>query len=274
MATSTFAFLDTLTREVPDRRHSTEHSRATSIPSSRNASSTSLSSRKSEPGWFGAMNNVDRSRASSVPEPSLTKSSSGLSKLFGRKEKNKEKKDTDHVVLTSRHAAAVKTKLALDPKYKNVHRNSTATEGPSSSKNSQHVSEMRRPHSGSPSLHASRNKTDLPVLTRIVSGDEADEPDEWEKMRDEWRQRKVTTLDAQIIEGQVLDSSQSGQATPAEQDTKNVETPPPQQAAEQRESRTLSTPVLSDDEYQPRPARTHTPIGGRWKKDEKGVWKR
>ncbi|KIY02642.1 uncharacterized protein Z520_01107 [Fonsecaea multimorphosa CBS 102226] len=269
---SAFAFLETPNRGVPDRRHSTEHLGVTSTSLSRNSSSASLSSRKSEPGWFGAMNNVDRSRSSSVPVHNSTKPPSGLSKLFGRKEK-KEKKDMDHFILTSRHAAAVKTKLALDPKYKNVRRDSAPAERLAGSQNIMHISagelEMRHPHSGSPALHAARNKTDLPALTRIISGDEADEPDEWEKMRDQWRQRKVPTLDTQIIEGQVLGNQSSGQSTPAEKGTE-VETSPPQ-VTEPRGSRTLSA---TDDEYQPRPARTHTPIGGRWKKDEKGVWKR
>ncbi|OAP59007.1 hypothetical protein AYL99_06304 [Fonsecaea erecta] len=274
---SAFAFLETPNRGVPDRRHSTEHLRATSTLVPRNSSSVSLSSRKSEPGWFGAMNNVDRSRASSVPVQPSTKPSSGLSKLFGRKEK-KEKKDMDHIVLTSRHAAAVKTKLALDPKYKNVRRDSASSERLAGSQNITHMSagelEMRHPHSGSPSLHAARNKADLPALTRIISGDEADEPDEWEKMRDEWRQRKVPTLDTQIIEGQVLDTRCSGPSTPTEKDMKEPETPPPQ-ATEPRGTRIPSvTTTTGDADYQPRPARTHTPIGGRWKKDEKGVWKR
>ncbi|KIW28496.1 uncharacterized protein PV07_08155 [Cladophialophora immunda] len=272
---SAFAFLETPNRGVPDRRHSTEHLGVSSTSLSRNSSSASLSSRKSEPGWFSAMNNMDRSRASSVPVHTA-KSPSGFSKLFGRKEK-KEKKDMDHIILTSRHAAAVKTKLALDPKYKNVRRDSPSTEHLSGSQNILHVSagelEMRRPHSGSPSLHAARNKTDMPALTRIISGDEADEPDEWEKMRDEWRQRKIPTLDTQIIEGQVLDSQVSGQSTPAEKDSKEALTPPPQ-ITELQATRILSTTTIGDDEYQPRPARTHTPIGGRWKKDEKGVWKR
>ncbi|EXJ67001.1 uncharacterized protein A1O5_09647 [Cladophialophora psammophila CBS 110553] len=182
----------------------------------------------------------------------------------------------DQIILTSRHAAAVKTKLTLDPRYKNVRRESAPAQQLGGAQNLMHVSageqEMRRPHSGPPSLHAIQNKTELSGLTRIISGDEADEPDEWEKMRYEWRQRKVPTLDTNIIEGEVLDNQVSGQSTPTEKDKKNIGRPPSE--LDQQAVRILSVAAVSDGGYQPRPARVHIPIGGRWKRDEKGVWKR
>ncbi|KIW89072.1 uncharacterized protein Z519_10557 [Cladophialophora bantiana CBS 173.52] len=273
---SAFAFLESPNRGVPDRRHSTEHLRMTSPSLSRNSSNASSSSRTSEPGWFSAIYNMDRSRASSVPVHSSTKSSSrGFSRLFSRGGK-KEKKDMDQIILTSRHASSVKTKLALDPRYKNVYRESAPAQQPGGAQNLMHVSageqEIRRPHSGPPSLHGIHNKPELPALTRIISGDEADEPDEREKMRYEWRQRKVPTLETNIIEGEVLDNQVSGQLTPAKKDKKNIGTPPSE--LDQQDVRILSVATVSDGEYQPRPARVHIPIGGRWKRDENGVWKR
>lgn len=110
----------------------------------------------------------------------------------------------------------------------------------------------------------------MPLLTRIISGDEADELDEWEKLRDEWRQRKVPTLDNDIIEGVAVDGLGSEQSAPGE---KEVEIPP-SEVADPQGVRTISITGMKGDEYEPRPSRTHTPIGGRWKKDDKGAWKR
>jgi hypothetical protein len=220
------------------------------------------------------MNGVDRSRAGSAPEKPPAKSPIGFSKLFGKK---KEKKDTEPIVITSRHAAAVKTKLALDPKYKDMRRESAPAYVASATQNNLFISagekEMRHPHSGPPAVLSPKEKVGLPMLTRIVSGDEADELDEWEKMRDEWKQRKLPTLDDDIIEGVAVGSRDSGQATPAEQDEKTIEIPP-SEVVERQGVRILSVAGMTADEYSPRPSRTHTPIGGRWKKDEKGVWKR
>lgn len=267
---SAFAFLDTPSRGVPDRRHSSEQSRMSSLPSSRNGSTTSLSSNKSEPGWLAAMNGVDRSRATSVPQTS--RPSSGFSKFFG---KLKEKKDDGHTVLTSKHAGAVKNKLAHDPKYKNVRRESGPAQTAGWSPTSLHVpasaQEKRHPHSGPPTLHSPKgSKTDLPVLTRIISGDEADEPDEFEKMREQWRQRKMPTLDSDIVEGEVSGTSTPAQATPKGSEVEL----PPTEVVERQGVKSIAVVGVNPDEHQARPPRTHTPIGGRWKKDEKGVWKR
>ena len=236
---------------------------------SRNGSSASVSSRKSEPGWLTAMN--ERSRASSVPEPSSAKSSGGFSKLFGKK---KEKKDAQPLVITSKHAGTVKNKLAHDPRFNSARRESAPVHIAAGRQNVLHISAgeqgMRHPHSGPPTLHAPTGKSDLAMLTRIVSGDDADEPDEWEKMRENWRQRKELTFDSDIVEGVAVDGQGSEQRRPTEKD---IEVPP-SEIVERQGVRILSVAGMTGDEYEPRPARPHTPIGGRWRKDEKGAWKR
>ncbi|KAJ9611094.1 hypothetical protein H2200_004277 [Cladophialophora chaetospira] len=263
------AFLDTPSRGVPDRRHSTDHSRTTPLNMSRNGSTSSVASRQSEPG----INGLDRGRAGSAPEKTTTKPSSGFGKLFGKK---KEKKDMDKIVITSRHAAAVKTRLALDPKFQTERRDSAPVYITSATQNNLLISasekEMRHPHSGPPAVFGPKEKMNMPILTRVVSGDEADEPDEWEKMRREWRQRKVPLPEHDIIEGVAVDGHSSGQST-ADEEEKDIEVPQ-SEVVERQGVRILSVAGMTGDEYSPRPSRTHTPIGGRWKKDEKGVWKR
>ena len=270
---SVFAYLEPPSRALHDRRHSTEHARMTPPTLSRNSSATSVTSHKSEPGWLTAMNNVDRSRSSSVPP---TRSISGISKLFGKK---KDKKDSEPIVITSKHAGAVKNKLAHDPRFKSVRRESAPAQvfGVVGTVNSLHITageqETRHPHSGPPALHAPKNKADLPLLTRIISGDEVDEPDDFEKKRENWRQRKEPTLDIGIIEGQVLDGKYPGQAIPGKEGTREMDIPP-SEVVERQGVRILSVEGMTGDDYEPRPSRTHAPFGSRWKKDEKGVWKR
>lgn len=220
------------------------------------------------------MNGVDRSRAGSAPEKASTKSSSGFGKLFGKKTEKKDKKDIEKIVLTSRHTAAIKTKLALDPKLQNGRRESAPVYISSATQNNMLISageqEMRHPHSGPPATFSQRDKSSLPMLTRVVSGDEADEPDELEKMRAHWRMRQVTTLDDNIIEGVAVDGQISRRST---QEEPEIEVPP-SEVVERQGVRFLSVAGITADDYSPRPSRTHTPIGGRWKKDDKGVWKR
>jgi len=247
-----FEFLDVQSRREADRRHSSDNSaKPASLPSSRNNSTTSTSSRRSEPGWMTAMNGVDRSRASSVPAQPGTKPS-GLSRLFGSKKEKKE------------HAGGARSKLAADPKHQPQRAVMVGTQ------NTLHVTaeqlEMRRPHSGPPSLRQPLAKSsDTLALTRIVSGDEADELDEWEQRRDEWRQRKMPAVNMQrVVEGEAVGGDNvPGTTTPEEKERGRTETIP-----------SLSGLSLDGDPYEPRPERAHTPIGGRWKKDEQGVWRR
>ena len=218
------------------------------------------------------MNNVDRNRSGSVP---AAKPASGFGKLFGKK---KEKKDMEQVVLTSRHAAAVKTKLALDPKFKGARRDSAPVYVASSTQNSLLISageqEMRHPHSGPPATYSLKEDTSMPKLARIVSGDERDEPDEWEKMREEWRHRKLPTLDNSIIEGVAVDGSGSGHESPEEKGEAEEVEIPPSEVLERQGVRILAVAGLKADEAERRPSRAHTPIGGRFHRDEKGAWKR
>ena len=270
-------FLDVPSRAAPDRRHSSEHQLQSSQLYSRNSSTTSVSSHKSEPGWLASMNGVDRSRTSSVTSTTSTKSSGGLGRLFGKsKDKpKKEKKDLDQIVLTSRHAAAVKTKLALDPKYKNATRKeSQSAPRIVGTQDTLHMTaaqqEMRRPHSGPPAMYAPTDKSDMPVLTRIASGDEADEQDQWERLRQGWKQQKQPGVQMmQVLEGEAVDEYSSGNTTPDDQKDQ-AETKIPDSKVIEREGVRL----LSVADIEPRPERHLTPIGGRWKKDEKGVWKR
>lgn len=245
------------------------------------------------------MNGIDRSRASSVASQTShtsTKSSSGgFSKFFGKsksgdKQKKDKKKDLDQIVLTSRHAAAVRTKLALDPKLKKAtpkDQQPVMVGTQSSAHLTAQEQEIRRPHSGPPSLkHApKKEKVDMPMLTRIISGDEADEPDDWEKLRQEWRTRQLPSADMlQVIEGQTLGgtpTSSSGTVTPEDRElfvksSKSDIDLPPTQLVEREGVRlvTAAYPSSDNEGVTPRIAKHQTPIGGRWKKDDAGVWKR
>jgi len=246
------------------------------------------------------MNGIDRSRASSIAsqtsQTSTKSSSGGFSKLFGKskstdKQKKDKKKDLDQIVLTSRHAAAVRTKLALDPKLKKATHKDQQQPVVTGTQSSTHLTaqeqEIRRPHSGPPSLkHApKKEKVDMPMLTRIISGDEADEPDDWERLREEWRTRQLPSADMmQVIEGETLSgtpTSSSGTATPEDRDvlvkSSKLDIELPQKQIVQREGVRLVTaayPSSDNEGVIPRPAKHHTPIGGRWQKNDAGVWKR
>lgn len=299
-------------RPAPERRHTGDHA-AGNLPTtptslSRNGSTASNSSRKSEPGWLTSMNGIDRSRANSTASQtshtSSKSTSSGLGKFFGGKdkgEKEKKKKEKqkaiDQVVLTSRHTAAVKSKLALDPQYQKAMRKGPQPQPPLvvGTQNSAHLTaqqqEMRRPHSGSPALTKGRvvkvSSDDMPALTRIISGDEADEQDEWEQLREEWRARKIPDPEmVQVPEGEAIGGTEetttfSSSATTPEEIPEGINhTSAAVPAAQVVEREGVGIPsavqgVLSDSEdMRPRPERKHTPIGGRWRKDDKGVWKR
>lgn len=118
----------------------------------------------------------------------------GLFHKSTKEEKEKKKQETEKIILGSRHAAAVKTKMALDPAYREFnekHRRPSAptagiTGGTRSSHSSAAEQEARFPHSGSPHVHVNGG-LDLPSLTRIESHDEADsDEDPAERTRREW----------------------------------------------------------------------------------------
>jgi hypothetical protein len=247
---------------------------------SRKNSTSSISSHKSE-GYLTKISPVDRARMASTPlqasSTTTAKSTSeggGFIKLFGKRDKTvkaEKKKHSEQMVLTSIHAAAAKTKTALSL---DGHKSGRRDSAPVPIEHSAHITarqqEMRHPHSGPPAIHTTREKESLPMLTRIVSGDEADNPDEWERMREDWRQRKVPDLG--VIEGDE-GGHRSGHSTPGERSLSEVDIPPTGMV-EVNGARIATVKSMESDEYMPKAVRTHTPIGGRYKRDEKGTWKR
>ncbi|KAL6253007.1 hypothetical protein RBB50_000727 [Rhinocladiella similis] len=280
-----FEFLDTVDRGLPSERRG-HPKRPVSLPTSRNNSTTSIGSLRSEPGWMTNMNGVDRSRPpSSSSSPSKTKSSGGgggFGQFFRSK---KDKKDTDRVVVTSQHAAAVRAKLARDPKF-DKYRKSAAAHDRNKDKNQKHApsgtmvgsqntlhltaeqQEMRHPHSGPPALSAPVDRCDLPVLDRVISGDEVDELDQWERMRGEWKQSRIPDMQMlQVIEGEGLESgTSSGTSTPREMEVSLL---PPTGRDDLK-----FLDAMKSAKERPKPQRRLTPIGGRYTKDERGVWKK
>lgn len=229
-----------------------------------------------------SMNGVDRSRATSTSSQTSNKSGSSgaFSKFFKSK---KDKKDTERVVITSQHAAAVRAKLARDSRF-DKYRKAVASKDKKNTPrvvgilSTQHLTaeqqELRHPHSGPPALSAAGDKVDMPVLARIVSGDEADEADQWERMRDEWKESTIPDVQMlQVIEGEGLESgSSSGTSTPQSREIELV-TVPPSKVVEREGVRLLAVADKALN-LRPKPVRRHTPIGGRYTKDEHGAWKK
>ncbi len=282
-----FEFLDTVDRGLPSERNKQgiPVRPSVSLPTSRNNSTTSidsLQSLRSEPGWMTSMNGVDRSRATSTSSQTSNKSGSSgaFSKFFKSK---KDKKDTERVVITAQHAAAVRAKLARDSRF-DKYRKAVANKDKKTTPrvvgilSTQHLTaeqqELRHPHSGPPALSAAGDKVDMPVLARIVSGDEADEADQWERMRDEWKESTIPDVQIQqVIEGEGLESgSSSGTSTPQSREIELV-TVPPSKVVEREGVRLLAVADKALN-LRPKPVRRHTPIGGRYTKDEHGVWKK
>ena len=102
-------------------------------------------------------------------------------------------KEQQRIVLGSKHAAAVKTQMMLNPDYQKFHSKRKKATGGKPAGISDHIrsthskaaeQEARHPHSGPPAVHGS---LDMPMLTRIESNDEQDdEVDRWEVQRREW----------------------------------------------------------------------------------------
>lgn len=224
---------------------------------SRRGSVSSIGSAYTDPGH-------DRSRqfstASSADSAASTKS--GFRSLFGKKEKKpKEKKDVQKIVLTSKHAAAVKTKMMMDahnnPGGPNqLRKKDVKTANVVGTIHTGHMTaaqqEARHPHSGPPALHPS---DEMPVLTRIISADEPDEEDEYEKNE---RQRLEYALSKEPTVARVAEhiSDESAEVSPDEGGHQHGEH--------------SNRPVMS-----PRPsAATRNSFGGRFHRDEKGMWRR
>lgn len=116
----------------------------------------------------------------------------GLFHKSTKEEKEAKAKATEKIVLGSKHAAAVKTKMMMDPKYRDFQdkhkKPDVKTAGITGHTKSAHSSaasqEMRHPHSGPPAVHGD---LDLPMLGRIESHDEPDsDEDAIERVRREW----------------------------------------------------------------------------------------
>jgi hypothetical protein len=306
------------------RRHTTDHTaRSTSNTpaASRSSSVASNRSEPSAPSWYSAYNGTDTTKArsnSTASQPSLsprnpkgklkekpgTTATSGWKALFGggedRKEsKKKEKDDIDRIVLTSRHAAAVKTRLALDPKFKEERRRSSAgspdvgahiTTGIQTNAHTTAAEqEFRFPHSGKPSLHKGARgeytrkgrsgehvEIDMPALTRIVSGDDHDEEDERaQRGREEWIMKKNDAAMRRFIMAEGMEPGEDDESRDSTSLSEN--TSPGEELADGKVMKVQGTKVigveLEGDAYTPR-VKPKGGIGYGWKRDEKGNWTR
>jgi hypothetical protein len=194
---------------------------------------------------------ADRDRQGSAQSTS----EKGLKGLFGRK---KEPKKEEKIVIGSKHAALVRNNLKADPRGAQKHPSvSTKTAGvvgtTTGAKASAHLTaeqqEMRHPHSGPPTK---RGAADLPMLTRIVSGDEDDEWDQTK--RAEWEKKKLPVLETH------------GEEKVADVDIRGVED------LQVRRKSLLDVEIKGGEGVKPG-ARKKTVFGG-WAKDSKGVWTR
>ena len=197
---------------------------------SRNNSVTSLNSTTSEPS--GPLrpqpsrhlsaphlySSDDDRRKSDTAQPSTKSTAShksgGFKSFFRHKtpeEKERERqrneelmKETQRLIVRSRHEAAVKAKMMSDPAYRehlekhNKPKVKTAgVEGSNFVHSLAAQQEMRYPHSGPPTLHGA---LDLPKLSKIESHDDDDELDDWQRTRKEWNEAKEHNLMDEIPE--------------------------------------------------------------------------
>lgn len=248
------------------------------------ASTVSQTSHKSEPAWFSAYNGVDTtgSRKSSTVSAKTTpvgpseNASRGLKSFFSaesraeRKErKRQEQKKLETTILTSRHAAAVKTKMLLEQHSLKNSTGATPATRVQSIPQSAHMTaaaqEARLPHSGPPALHATQkdNNRDMPMLTRIVSGDEQDEEDErLQKNRDDWLRKKTEMTMRRVAEGN--DSTDSDEEEITEMaDAEVLEV----------DGTRLIGAKLDGEAYTPKPSKPRRGLGAGWSNGS-GAWTR
>ncbi|KAL2399800.1 hypothetical protein ABEF93_001127 [Exophiala dermatitidis] len=282
-----FDSFDIYSRPLPNRRHSGEQVRQSRPMVSRHNSSTSI---KSEPGFVTSPAGGEHSGTSSCDSQASPKRPS-LARLFSKSKEDKEKKaskpekpkkkrrSNDPILLTSRHAAAVRAKLASDPKYRDAHKGLYVVPQMVGTQNSQHLTAqqqaMRRPHSGPPTLSPVKDRLDAGTLTRIISGDEVDDLDEWQRTREEWKQTRLPDIGIlQIVDRGPESSHSSGTATPEDRELRSGRSSPNPGQAQSNTLAPVTEVQLDDAKFRPKPLRRHTPIGLRWQKDENGVWKR
>lgn len=159
----------------------------------------------------------------------------------------------EKIVIGSKHAALVKNNLKADPRGARKHPSvPTKTAGVVGSGTSAHITaeqqEMRHPHSGPP---ARRGAADLPMLTRIVSGDEDDEWDD--ERRANWEKKKLPILETQEEE-RVVDIDIGGV------DELQI-----------RRKSLLDVEIKGGEGM--KPVRRKTVFGG-WVRNDKGAWTR
>ena len=245
-----------------------------------------------------------RSSSTKLTQKPGTNATSGWKALFNaddRKEKKKQKqKNVEKLVLTSRHAAAVKTRMAVDPNFAESRRRSSSGSEQSMQpvqQSSQHMTaaqqEMRFPHSGPPALkqstkgHFNRKgrsgeevEADMPALTRIISGDENDEEseraaqwrrEEWVRKRNEAAMRKFS-----VAEGS--DEGSERGSVSRQGSWKDILTP--EELAEGEvlgidgiEGLSFVGAELEGDAYTPR-SKAKGGMGAGWKRGENGKWTR
>src|SRR5271154_3428914 len=166
---------------VPDRRHSIAHEYQPSPPDLRRGSNPAQRKPSDTPVWLTGMKERNSSVGSN-PEHRRSSVADGVKSLFGRRKSHDEggKKPEEKVVITSKHTMKIRNKLRADPRHaKKAPSGGAVTDGPRyGAFLSAAEQEERRPHSGNPVVHGA-----LPMLTRIVSGDEQDEED-FEDKRD------------------------------------------------------------------------------------------
>lgn len=241
----------------------TSRSAYNSPQASRRSSVSSIASAQTDPGLI-----TDRSRQSSATsETSTSTQKHGFKGLFSKKEKKpKAKKDMDKIILTSKHAAAVKTRMMMDPRYKD-HKDHTPvkTAGIVSTIQTGHLTaaqqEARHPHSGPPALHA---RSELPLLTRIASGDEQDQEDaltKIERAQLEWEMAKLSSF-TKIREHEGGESTH----TSAEQSDEEDNSPPAL-------SPSVEKAFLGMEPRRPTVVAKNS-YGGRFHRDQHGHWTR
>lgn len=235
--------------------HSPLTSPSRTPPLSRKGSSSSIKSTQSEPPWHSGQHSRTQSydsNASAKTDDSL----SSFTSWFKRDKKPKNKKDVDKIILTSKHAAAVKTKMMMDPEYKaflEKHKKpgvktANITGGTRHSAHSTAADqEARHPHSGP--AHKSYKGLDMPALSKIESKDEPDAEDDIQRARREWHEAQEHNM-ADILEFRSPGGSAAGSR--------------------------LHSPIASRD---PSPNRRpqlksgrNSYVGGRYTKNDTGAW--
>jgi hypothetical protein len=277
------------------RRHTVDNTNANGAITPPLSRPSSVASNRSEPSWFSAYEGVDTSKTRSesiasnrtkLVQKAGTTSTSGWKALFSqddRKERKKQKqKDTEKIVLGSRHAAAVRTKLATDPKYAERRKSADDMHIMNGTQNSAHITagqqEMRFPHSGAPALHGGSKGNlqrkgrsgenvplDMPSLTRIISGDERD--DEEDRARQE---RELWVLKRENAEMRRFTVAEGEGDSEEEEETEEVKIGGT--VIEVKGTKMIGMELT--DTSMPTRQKPKSGMGAGWRRDDTGKWTR